>query len=82
MFKALQIATTGAGGAGVVFQADGDPRTDVSAALAASGGAGIANADGMLAAARMAIRLAAPVSAGLGDAGRASVARSQRASSC
>jgi outer membrane biosynthesis protein TonB len=46
VFKALQIATTGAGGAGVVFQADGDPRTDVSAALAASGGAGIANADG------------------------------------
>jgi len=43
---------------------------------------GIANADGMLAAARMAIRLAAPVSAGLGDAGSASVARSQRASSC
>ena len=46
VFKALQIATSGEGGAGVVFQADGDPRTDVSAALAASGGAGIAAADG------------------------------------
>ncbi|MDE0881735.1 MAG: AgmX/PglI C-terminal domain-containing protein [Myxococcota bacterium] len=46
VFKALQIATRGEGGAGVVFQADGDPRTDVSAALAASGGAGIAAADG------------------------------------
>jgi outer membrane biosynthesis protein TonB len=45
VFKALAIATSG-GGAGVVFQADGDPRTDVSAALAASGGAGIAAADG------------------------------------
>jgi outer membrane biosynthesis protein TonB len=45
VFKALAIATSG-GGAGVVFQADGDPRTDVSAALAASGGAGIASADG------------------------------------
>ena len=44
VFKALAIATSG-GGAGVVFQADGDPRTDVSAALAASGGAGIAAAD-------------------------------------
>ncbi len=46
VFKALAIATGGEGGAGVVFQADGDPRTDVSAALAASGGAGIAAADG------------------------------------
>ena len=45
VFKALAIATSG-GGAGVVFQADGDLRTDVSAALAASGGAGIAAADG------------------------------------
>jgi outer membrane biosynthesis protein TonB len=46
VFKALAIATSGAGGSGVVFQADGDPRTDVSAALQASGGAGIAAADG------------------------------------
>ncbi len=45
VFKALAIATTGGAGESV-FQNDGDPRTDVSAALAASGGAGIAAADG------------------------------------
>jgi 4-hydroxythreonine-4-phosphate dehydrogenase len=43
---------------------------------------GIANADGMLAAARMAIRLASSVSAGVRDEDKVSAAKSPHASSC